>query len=78
VIEFTELWCDQNELEENVETFRETANVANPVEDAVHISIHTVEGQIELEADLEVHVVYEFVRSAQLVALGENTRFILG
>jgi len=77
VVKLVELEEGKDDSESHAQTLVETTDVADPVENAVHVAIDPVESEIELEGDLRVYVVREFVRSKLFKTVGENVNLVL-
>ena len=72
VFKVIELQGNENHFEKQVQSFKKTAYIADPVKYAVYVSINPVECQIELKGDLQVNAIGPLVRPGQLEAIGEN------
>jgi hypothetical protein len=65
VLEAIKLGETQNDAKNDDQTFAKTTEISDPIENAIHITVYSIEGQIKLKSNLHVYVVWKFVRSTE-------------
>jgi len=78
VVELVELAEHEHKGETDADALVQTADVSYPIEQAVNVSIHTIESQVEFKCELCMHFVLELVGSRQLKPIRKDVHLILG
>ena len=77
MLKLIEVYEAKDDGEDYEETLIESTNITDPIENAVYVSVNTVEVKVELISQLQVHRIWKLVRSYLFRFINENSAVIL-